>query len=64
MRQRFVSALINTLIIVGSVLLITVVLGVLVALLMDQAVAGLSLVRLLVIAPFFVMPTVSALASV
>jgi sorbitol/mannitol transport system permease protein len=57
----FVSALINTLIIVGSVLLITVVLGVLVALLMDQAVAGLSLVRLLVIAPFFVMPTVSAL---
>ena len=51
----------NTLIIVGSVLAITVVLGVLVALLMDQAVTGLSLVRLLVIAPFFVMPTVSAL---
>jgi sorbitol/mannitol transport system permease protein len=57
----FISALMNTLIIVGSVLAITVVLGVLVALLMDQAVIGLSLVRLLVIAPFFVMPTVSAL---
>ncbi len=57
----FISALMNTLIIVGSVLAITVVLGVLVALLMDQAVTGLSLVRLLVIAPFFVMPTVSAL---
>ena len=57
----FISALINTLIIVGSVLAITVVLGVLVALLMDQAVIGLNLVRLLVIAPFFVMPTVSAL---
>ena len=51
----------NTLIIVGSVLAITVVLGVLVALLMDQAVIGLNIVRLLVIAPFFVMPTVSAL---
>ena len=57
----FISALINTLIIVGSVLVITTVLGVLVALLMDQAVVGLNLVRLLVIAPFFVMPTVSAL---
>jgi len=57
----FISALINTLIIVGAVLVITVVLGVLVALLMDQAVIGLNLVRLLVIAPFFVMPTVSAL---
>jgi sorbitol/mannitol transport system permease protein len=57
----FISALMNTLIIVGSVLAITVVLGVLVALLMDQAVIGLNLVRLLVIAPFFVMPTVSAL---
>jgi len=57
----FISALINTLIIVGAVLAITVVLGVLVALLMDQAVVGLTLVRLLVIAPFFVMPTVSAL---
>jgi sorbitol/mannitol transport system permease protein len=57
----FISALINTLIIVGAVLVITVVLGVLVALLMDQAVIGLTLVRLLVIAPFFVMPTVSAL---
>jgi sorbitol/mannitol transport system permease protein len=57
----FVQALINTLIIVLSVLVITTVLGTLVALLMDQAVIGLNIVRLLVIAPFFVMPTVSAL---
>jgi sorbitol/mannitol transport system permease protein len=57
----FIHALVNTLIIVLSVLVITTVLGILVALLMDQAVVGLNIVRLLVIAPFFVMPTVSAL---
>jgi len=32
-----------------------------VALLLDQPVVGLNIVRLMVIAPFFVMPTVSAL---
>jgi sorbitol/mannitol transport system permease protein len=57
----FTHALLNTLIIVVSVLVITTVLGTLVAILMDQAVIGLNIVRLLVIAPFFVMPTVSAL---
>src|SRR5262249_51671294 len=57
----FLASLLNTLILVGSVLIITVVLGVLIALLLDQAVIGLGVVRLMVIAPFFVMPTVSAL---
>ena len=57
----FLSSLHNTLVLVGSVLAITVVLGTLVALLLDQAVVGRSIVRLMVIAPFFVMPTVSAL---
>ncbi|MFI5012333.1 MAG: carbohydrate ABC transporter permease [Hyphomicrobiales bacterium] len=57
----FLSSLWNTLVLVGSVLVITIVLGVLVALLLDQAVIGRSIVRLMVIAPFFVMPTVSAL---
>lgn len=57
----FFASLFNTLVLVGSVLAITVVLGILVALLLDQAVMGRSLVRLMVIAPFFVMPTVSAL---
>jgi sorbitol/mannitol transport system permease protein len=57
----FLASLQNTLILVGSVLLLTVVLGVLVALLLDQEVFGLGIVRLMVIAPFFVMPTVSAL---
>lgn len=50
-----------TLIIVGGVLIITIVLGVLLALLLDQPMWGQGIVRILVIAPFFVMPTVSAL---
>lgn len=51
----------TTLIIVGGVLAITVALGVLLALLLDQPMWGQGVVRILVIAPFFVMPTVSAL---
>lgn len=51
----------TTLIIVGGVLVITVVLGILLALLLDQAMWGQGIVRILVIAPFFIMPTVSAL---
>jgi len=50
-----------TLLIVGGVLLITVVLGILLAMLLDQPMWGQGVVRILVIAPFFVMPTVSAL---
>ncbi len=50
-----------TLIIVGGVLAITVVLGVLLAILLDQPMWGQGIVRMLVIAPFFVMPTVSSL---
>ncbi len=51
----------TTLIIVGGVLVITVCLGVLLAILLDQPMWGQGIVRILVIAPFFVMPTVSAL---
>ena len=51
----------TTLIMVGGVLLITVVLGVLLAMLLDQPIWGQGVVRILIIAPFFVMPTVSAL---
>jgi len=57
----FLASLQNTLVLVGSVLAITIVLGILIALLLDQAVIGINIVRMLVIAPFFVMPTVSAL---
>ena len=57
----FFTALRNTLVLVGSVLAITVVGGILIALLMDQPFFGRGIVRLMVIAPFFVMPTVTAL---
>src|ERR1700704_374194 len=57
----FIASLRNTLVLVGSVLGITILLGIPLALLMDQPVLGRSIVRLMVIAPFFVMPTVSAL---
>ena len=50
-----------TLVIVGGVLIITVILGILLALLLDQPMWGQGIVRILVISPFFVMPTVSAL---
>ena len=57
----FLASLANTLVLVGSVLAITSVLGTLIALLLDEEVSGRGVVRLMVIAPFFVMPTVSAL---
>ncbi|MCK0096033.1 sugar ABC transporter permease [Yoonia sp. F2084L] len=51
----------TTLVIVLGVLAITVIFGTLIALLLDQPIWGQGIVRILVIAPFFVMPTVSAL---
>jgi sorbitol/mannitol transport system permease protein len=56
-----VTAMLNTLYLVGWVLAITVVCGTLFAVLFDQEFWGRGIARLLVIAPFFVMPTVSAL---
>ena len=57
----FGTALTNTLLLVGGVLLISVGGGLFLALLLDQPFYGQTIVRLLVVAPFFVMPTVSAL---
>src|ERR1700747_2478095 len=57
----FLASLRNTLVLVGSVLALTILLGIPLALLLDQPVIGRNVVRLMVIAPFFVMPTVSAL---
>jgi len=57
----FTDAIVNTLTLVGGVLLITVVGGILFALLLDQPMWGRGIVRILAIAPFFVMPTVSGL---
>ncbi|QGG79898.1 ABC transporter permease subunit [Litorivicinus lipolyticus] len=59
--SSFWPSISTTLIIVGGVLAITIALGVLLALLLDQPMWGQGFVRILVIAPFFVMPTVSAL---
>jgi sorbitol/mannitol transport system permease protein len=55
------TAMWNTLLLVGWVLVITVSLGTLLAVLFDQVFFGRGVARLLAIAPFFVMPTVSAL---
>jgi sorbitol/mannitol transport system permease protein len=57
----FWTALWNTIALVLGVLFITVFGGILLALLLDQPMWGQGIVRILVIAPFFVMPTVSAL---
>ncbi|MBL4930139.1 carbohydrate ABC transporter permease [Fuscibacter oryzae] len=57
---EFWQAIGNTLALVGGVLVITVVLGILIALLIDQPVKGQGVLRILVIAPFFVMPPVAA----
>ncbi len=59
--SAFWPSVYTTLVIVGGVLLITVVLGVFLAVLLNQPMWGQGVVRILVIAPFFVMPTVSAL---
>lgn len=57
----FWTAILNTLVLVGSVLLITVAVGLLLAVLFYQDFPGRALARTLVISPFFVMPVVSAL---
>jgi len=56
----FWPALSNTLILVGSVLIITVVLGLALALLINRPFFGRGIVRVLMISPFFIMPTVNA----
>lgn len=57
----FGPALLNTLALVGSILVFTVVAGVALAVMVDRAFPGRGIVRVLIISPFFVMPTVNAL---
>lgn len=57
----FLQSLLNTAILVIGVLVISVGGGTLLAVLYDQEFAGRGVARVLVISPFFVMPTVSAL---
>ncbi len=57
----FWPAVYNTILLIGSVILITVGLGVLLALLVNDPFPGRAIVRVLLISPFFVMPAVNAL---
>jgi len=57
----FSKDLFNTVALVALVLVITIVGGVLLALLLDRPFVGQGIVRVMVISPFFIMPTVSAL---
>ena len=57
----FSTSVVNTLLLLGSVILITVLMGIGIALLIDDPFPGRGLVRILLISPFFVMPTVNAL---
>lgn len=57
----FSAAVLNTVVLLGSVVAITVIFGLAIALLINDPFPGQSFVRILLISPFFVMPTVNAL---
>jgi sorbitol/mannitol transport system permease protein len=57
----FGTAVVNTLLLIGSVIVITVAGGIALALLINDPFPGRAIVRMLLISPFFVMPTVNAL---
>ena len=57
----FLPAVINTLLLVLGVVVISVIGGILLAIVLNKDIWGRGIVRLMVIAPFFIMPTVSAL---
>ena len=57
----FWPALANTLALVGSVLAVSVVLGLAISILVDRPFRGRGIVRVMLISPFFIMPTVNAL---
>lgn len=59
--DAFMPAVLNSLILVASIIIITVVLGISLAVLIDKAFPGRGIVRVMLIAPFFIMPTVNAL---
>jgi sorbitol/mannitol transport system permease protein len=57
----FSASVVNTLLLLGSVIAITVLAGIALALLVNEAFPGRGIVRVLLISPFFVMPTANAL---
>ncbi|CUI33503.1 carbohydrate ABC transporter permease [Cognatishimia activa] len=58
--KDFLFAIQNSLFIVCSILILTVILGVLIAVLINKTFPGQGIVRVLLISPFFVMPAVNA----
>jgi len=54
-------SVLNTLTLVGGVILISVILGLGISLLLQEAFRGRGIIRILLISPFFIMPTVNAL---
>ena len=58
--KDFLFAIQNSLLIVCSILFLTVILGVLIAVLINKAFPGRGIVRVLLISPFFVMPAVNS----
>ena len=59
--EGFYSGLLNTLFLVVWVLVISIVFGVLISVLVNQPFWGQGIVRVMLISPFFIMPTVNAL---
>jgi sorbitol/mannitol transport system permease protein len=57
----FTVSVVNSLLLIGSVILITVALGIALALLVNESFPGRGIVRVLLISPFFVMPAANAL---
>ena len=58
--KDFWFAVTNSLFIVGSILILTVIIGLAIAVLINKSFPGRSIVRVLLISPFFVMPAVNA----
>lgn len=58
--KDFWFAIQNSLLIVGSILILTVILGLGIAVLINRSFPGRGIVRVLLISPFFVMPAVNA----
>ena len=59
--EAFMPAVFNSLILVLSIIIITIIMGIMLAVLIDRTFPGRGIVRVMLIAPFFIMPTVNAL---
>jgi sorbitol/mannitol transport system permease protein len=59
--EAFAPAVLNSLILVVSIITITIILGIILAVLIDRTFKGRGIVRVMLISPFFIMPTVNAL---